>query len=123
MPLDDSFSGMGTGLNFQGGQYKKIGDKQLDTLCTTLYNETYRVAFEDFQTYQKYPVAWKTCPYPAGPNEIMDFCIEDYGSMLPPYIPGGEKWKLEVRLLKDGKVLGGYNLYLILRTEKSLLGN
>lgn len=122
MSLDDGFSGSGAAFNFQGGQYKKIGDKTIDTICTSLYNETYREQFERFQNSQKYPVAWKTCPYPTGSNEINNYYIEDFGSLLPPYIPGGEKWKLEDRIIKDGEILGGVNIYLTLRTEKSLLG-
>lgn len=108
--------------NFQGGQYKKYGEKTFDTECTTLYNDTFQEQFEKFQSCQKYPVEWKTCPYPTGPNEIRDYFVDDYTSMLPPYIPGGEKWKLEYKVLKDDELLGGANLYLTLRNEKSLLG-
>lgn len=121
--FDDTFSGSGAGLNFQGGQYKKIADKTVDKICATLYNETFREYYENFQASQKNPVPWNTCPYPTGPNEINDYYVEDYGSMLPAYVPGSEKWKLEVRILKEKAILGGYNLYFILRSERSLLGN
>lgn len=109
-------------MNFQGGQYKKLAEKSIDNICKNLYNETLLEQFEHFQASQKTPVPWKTCPYPTGPNEIINY-YTDAGSMLPAYIPGGEKWKLEIRFSKDGEVLGGYNIYALVRNEKSLLGN
>lgn len=120
MPIDDSHSASGAALNFQGNQYKKMGDKQIDHLCTFVYNETFREYYEDFMTFVTHPVPWKTCPYPAGPNEIKNYFIKDY-EMMPAYIPGNEKWKVEVRLIKDGEILGGYNGYGILRNQASLM--
>lgn len=55
------------------------------------------------------------------PNEVHNFNVEDNGT-LPPYIPGGEKWRADVRFIQDGVELGGYNLYAIIRSEKKLLG-
>ena len=113
-------------LNFQGGQYKKFVDRSTDNICSSIYNETYREIYEDFQAhqkYQKYPVPWKVCPYPTGPNEIFDYYVADYGSMLPPYVPESEKWKIEVRYFKGDEMLGGFNGYATLRNERSLLGN
>lgn len=120
MPIDDSLSGSITALNFQGNQYKKIGDKQIDHVCTFGYNETFREYFEDFQKFHAHPIAWKTCPFPAGPNEIKKYLIKDY-EFMPAYIPGNEKWKIEIRALKDGEVLGGFNIYALLRNQASLM--
>lgn len=121
--IDDTVLLTFAALNLQGGQYKKIFDKNIYTICSTLYNETFREIYEDFQTHQKYQVPWKTCPYPTGPNEIFNYYLEDFGSMLPPYVPGGEKWKMDIRYFKGDELLGGFSAYLTLRSERSLLGN
>lgn len=100
-----------------------MGEKTLGELCINLYNETYREQFEDFQTYQEHPVPWLSCPWPTGDNEIHNYMVKDYGSLLPPYIPGGEKWRIELRISKDNVTLGGYNGYGMLRSEQSLLNS
>jgi hypothetical protein len=66
-------------------------------------------------------VEWLTWPYPTGKNEIKNYYVTDYGNLLPPYIPGGEKWRIEVRYIKDGEVVGGYEVYGILRNQNSLM--
>jgi hypothetical protein len=109
--------------NFNGGQYKKISEKRLYKFCETLYNETFKSSFEEFQSYQKTTIPWKTCPYPAGPNEIINFMVNDYAEYLPPYMPGSEKWKVEVRFYDGEEMMGGYNFYCLLRNMKTLMGN
>jgi hypothetical protein len=109
------------GLNYQGNQYKKIFDKTFNKVCASLYLEPQKEYFENYQAHTSNPVPWKTCPYPAGSNEVKNFFIEDFDNFLPPYIPGNEKWKIEVRFLRDEVALGGYNLYGLIRSEKSLL--
>lgn len=121
-PVDDSYVISAAGFNLQGGEYRKMIEKFIETPCTSLYIEPYRQYFEKYQAAQKYPVAWKTCPYPPGPNELKNFLFEDYGSLLPPYIPGGEKWRFEIRHFVNNEMLGGFNAYVILRSEQSLLG-
>lgn len=54
---------------------------------------------------------------------MINFHLDNVDDLLPPYMPGGEKWKIEVRFFKDNEMLGGYNFFLIIRSEKSLLGN
>lgn len=49
-----------SGLNFQGGQYKKIMDKTLEKFCSLFYNENHKKLFEDYQSHTSHPVAWKT---------------------------------------------------------------
>lgn len=109
------------GLNLQGGQYKKIMDKNMENFCATVYQDSHRDFFEDYQAHTSNPVKWKTCPYPAGSSEIKNYLITD-GNFLPAYIPGGEKWKVLIRFLRKGEELGGYNLYAMLRNNASLLG-
>lgn len=120
--LDDTYTVSVACLNFNSGQYKKIMEKTMEKLCESTYDETYREYYETYQKSLKYPVAWKTCPFPTGPNEIINYYLEDVGSLLPAYLPGGEKWKVEMRISKDGEVLGGWDAFILLRSEKSLLG-
>lgn len=110
------------GLNFQGGQYKQIMDKTMQNLCKAFYQDNLRGVVEDYQAHTTNPVAWKTCPYPAGSSEVKNYLVKDAGSMLPPYIPGGEKWKVAFMFSRNGVELGGYNVYGILRNNASLLG-
>ena len=106
----------------QGGQYRKIFGTEGGEICTNAYNETFREYYDKFQAAQTIQVPWKTCPYPDGPNEINNFYVEDYGGLLPAYVPGSEKWKVEVMFYENDTVkVGGYNIYMTLRNEKSLL--
>lgn len=108
-------------LNLQGGQYKQMMEKSFTNFCRSLYMETSKTFFENYQAHTIKPVAWKTCPYPAGQNEVKNFHVSDGLFMIPPYLPGSEKWKVELKLTRGEEVLGGYNLYAILRSEHSLL--
>jgi hypothetical protein len=119
--IDDTFNVTETAFNFQGNQYKKMGDANLNNLCTLVYNENVREYFEDFQRHQKYPVEWKTCPYSTGPNEIKNYMIKDYADLLPPYVPWNEKWKVEIRFIDGEELLGGFNIYAILRNHNTLM--
>lgn len=120
--IDNDYTLSVTALNFNNGQYKKIAERSFEKLCSFIYNSTFREYFEEFQASQLYPVQWKTCPYPTGSNEIKNYQLGDLGSVFPPYIPGGEKWKIEIRFLKDEEALGGWNVLDFLRSDQSLLG-
>lgn len=119
--MDDSFNVHIKGNNMQGGEYRKIHEASQDLLCTTGYNDTFRPYFDDFQDASDPKVPWKTCPYHPGHYRLNNYVIHDYGDLLPPYLPGSEKWKFEITYFKDGVEYGGFNAYVILRTEKSLL--
>jgi hypothetical protein len=121
--MGDDLDMYGVGLNFQGNQYKKLFDKTLNHFCSTYYIDLYKPYFEDYQSHTTHPVAWKTCPYPAGSNEVRNFMVEDDGKLLPPYIPGNEKWKAEIRFLRNGTALGGFNIYASIRSEESILNS
>ena len=112
----------GAGFNLQGGQYKQMIEKSFEHMCDALYIEVHKSFFERYQEHTTNPVPWKTCPYPAGSNEVNNFLVEDTGNILPPYIPGNEKWKIEARFLREGKTLGGYNIYAILRNLHTSTG-
>lgn len=111
------------GLNQQGGQYKKMGEKALLKFCSSLYQDNIKTIYEDYQAHTSNPVAWDTCPFPAGSNEVFNYALNNPEDVMPPYVPGGEKWKAEFRFSREGEILGGYNIYGIVRNEKSILGN
>ena len=120
MSLDDEIDIKVEAFNFQGGQYKKMVEKQLNQFCTTLYIDAFKEAHSVFYEASSLQVPFYTCPFPAGENEITNLMIDEKG-MLPPYIPGGEKWRIDVRFLKNAEVLGGYNVYGLIRSDESLL--
>jgi len=122
--LDDGITMTVNALNLQGGQYKSLFTKNLGKFCEALYQKDFaQTNFADFHAHCKLKVPFETCPYPKGKNEVTNFMVADIGNVLPPYVPGGEKWKIEVRFYKtNDELLGGYNVYAILRSEQSLLG-
>lgn len=109
------------GQNLQGGQYKKMFEKNYDHFCDIFYAPEHKVYYEDYQSHVTDPVPWNTCPYPSGPGEVTNYLLDGADNILPPYMPGNEKWKLVVRMLRDGKVLGGYDFYVIFRNMKTLI--
>lgn len=121
LPLDDSLSLTVSFQNFQGGQYKQVFHRFIPNYCKSLYVEKLKLYYEDFQASLTHPQPWKACPYPPGKNEVHNFVFNDKGH-VPPYIPGGEKWRIDVRFIKEKKIMGGYNVYVLVRNEESLLG-
>lgn len=120
VPLDDGIDITVEAFNFQGGQYKKMADKLLNKFCESAYEERTKDGYSQFFEASTVKIPFGTCPYPAGKNELNNFMIDENG-VLPAYVPGGEKWKVDVRFLKGGKILGGYNAYVLVRSEQSLL--
>ena len=120
METDDGVDLMIEAYNFQGGQYKKIVEKKLDHFCKSLYVDAYRSDYEKFNDASSDKVPFGTCPYPIVNNTITNFLVSKSG-LLPPYIPGGEKWRINVRYLRTEEVLGGYNLYLLVRNDQSVM--
>lgn len=106
--------------NLQGGQYKKIFNKRLDKFCLTMWNEAYKSYYDKFNDALSVRVPWATCPYPKVNNTLTNLIISNEGA-LPPYVPGGEQWRINVRYIKAEEILGGYNLYMLLRSEQSIL--
>jgi hypothetical protein len=105
----------------QGGEYRKIFESTVNEFCKNGYNETFKPYYDDFQAASTPQVPWKTCPYPEGKYKLKNFRMEDHGSLIPPYLPGSERWQMQVRHLKDDEAYGGFNIYVTLRTEQSLL--
>jgi hypothetical protein len=119
--LDNEMTLKLAALNFQGNQYKQMFDKDFGKFCDVLYDDKVEDKYNNLHKHFEVKVPWKTCPYPKGPNEITNFMIDDFADQLPPYLPGSEKWQIQVRFLLSEEVLGGYNVFAIIRTEKSLM--
>lgn len=99
-----------------------IAEKKLGKFCEALFStDSLKLAYADFHDHCIVNVPWKSCPYPKGRNEVKGFYIQDLDQNLPPYLPGGEKWQFQIRYLKDEEEIGGYNFFVLVRSEKSLL--
>lgn len=98
-----------------------MGEKDLGKCCEALYQDAFETTFNDVFEHARVKVPWKTCPYPKGENELKNYLLKNIQDLLPPYLPGGEKWQIQLRLYKGGEVLGGYNIFALLRNEQSLL--
>lgn len=110
-----------TALNFQGNTYKYWMTKELGGVCSAIYKDMMKDIFLEYHNHAKVSIPWKTCPYPKGPNELNNLTFAKIEELLPPYIPGNEKWKIEMRFHRDDEELGGYNLYVTVRSEETLL--
>lgn len=95
----------------------------LRKFCKSLYQPQYKVIFEDYQAHANPPVAYGNCPYPIGTQELKNFRVINADSFLPAYLPGSEKWKLEFRMFKKEKVIGGYNIYASFISNKTFMWN
>lgn len=47
--IEDSLNLFATMYNFQVGQYKKLGEKLIERVCSTLYNKIFREYLEKVQ--------------------------------------------------------------------------
>lgn len=119
--MDDSVTIKIFCLNLQGNQYKQMFEKDIGRYCEAMYKEHFESIFNHVQSHFKKVIPWKTCLYPKGKNEITNLYLEGQQEYLPPYIPGSEKWKIQLRAYKDDIELGGYNVYAIVRNENSLM--
>lgn len=109
-------------LNFQGNQYKMIFEKNFGKFCDAIYSSNdVKTILEDVHNHAAVKVPTDTCPYPKGPNEIKSYLLKGFEKLLPPYMPGGEKWQFQLRFIKDGEIMGGYNFYVLIRTQESLI--
>lgn len=106
--------------NWQGAQYKQTFSKRIDDVCSFVHSEGFRAHVEDVLKHLANPWTYGECPIPKGPNAFINFPSED--TFLPPYLPGSEKWLVEIKVYEGEDYLGGYKIYFIIRNEQSLLG-
>ena len=64
-----------------------------------------------------------TCPVPPQTVYVDEFAPGDAGDAIPPYMPGNERWKLDIWVLKDNEKLSGLRVYAILRDELKLFNS
>jgi hypothetical protein len=84
-------------------------EKDLGPFCDTFYLEAHRKIYESFYGYFSPNVIFGTCPFPAGNYSMSDypFSEEDFEKLVPPYIPGSEKWRIFLKLSINGTAKGG----------------
>lgn len=51
---------------------------------------------------------------------IRDFTPDHLGEYLPPYVPGGERWRIDGWFSLNETVIGGIHFYGILRDNQKL---
>ncbi|CAO1349063.1 unnamed protein product [Diamesa tonsa] len=121
MDMGDDIIMLVEGFNFQGGQYKKMGEKLIDQgLCKALYVDAFKSEYMKFHDASSVQVPYGTCPFPAMNNTLTNLMFSDNG-LTPPYIPGGEKWRIDLKYFIDKEVVGGYHIYGLVRNQNSLL--
>lgn len=69
-------------------------------------------------------VSYGDCPIPPQNINVLDYKINNLGDYLPPYIPGNERWMLELILSnRIGDIIGGGRFYAILRDDEKLFNS
>ena len=64
--------------------------------------------------------AYGTCPIPPQVVRVNDYAFMDEGDFLPPYMPGNERWRVDVWVSKDDVKVTGGRAYMILRDNQKL---
>ena len=108
------------GYNFQGGQYKLMVEKHLGQLCDFFFNEMHKEVWEDVMNHSDKFIPGKTCPFPAGLYTIRNYMLKGLVEMIPPYVPGSEKWKGVAEYRLNETVLGGMTFYFTLINDKNM---
>lgn len=106
-----------------GGQYKLMFERLLGPHCDALYEDHVRPFAEELFSATNY-TDWYLglCPIPAGYVQFKNYIPSTLGNYLPPYVPGGEKWKATFYYLNQtDSLLGGFSVYATLRSNYSLL--
>lgn len=107
-------------FNLSGGQYKKIFSNNWGPFCDFLYEKsvekTVKSAFASTNTTMPYG----TCPFQRQVIQFNDYAFVDEADFLPPYLPGNERWKLDLFVSKDDVKVTGFRLYAIVRDNQKL---
>jgi hypothetical protein len=120
-PIHDEMTYLFEGFNLQGGQYKKMFENIQKKPCSFIFKPLHRKYIEDFRKASSTPIKLDVCPIAPMNNTLTNYVLKDYG-LIPFHVPGNEKWRIDVRYVNENdKIVGGYDIYGILRTEKSLL--
>lgn len=126
MAVDDTFTLDVEASNLQGGQYKVMFQKEFGQPCEYAWSkiiENERNRFLKHLDVLDVKVVENMCPFPPHTAIVKDYSPNGLNEFLPEYIPGNERWKIQGIIKKNGEVVGGYILYLLLRNERSMFNN
>jgi hypothetical protein len=109
--------------NMAGGQYKLFAERVLGPPCEMMYEDHMRPTIEEFIAATNLSFwSWGLCPFPSNYMFLNNYAPSQIGNYLPPYLPGGEKWKASFFYLDEKEtVLGGATIYATLRSNYSLM--
>lgn len=107
-------------FNLSGGQYKKIFGNIFGPFCDFVYSKNIEKEFKAALAKSNSTTAYGTCPIPPQTFEVIDYAPEGAGDVIPPYMPGNERWKVDLWGTKNGEVVSGFRVYAILRDEQKL---
>lgn len=120
LPVDNSVILSFEAFNFDAGQYKKIFGRTLGGFCDIIYDPSFKDVTQDFWNHINISVPYGSCPLPSQVLYVNDHPLKDLGEYLPPYIPGGERWKVNLWFSKNEKIIGGLTEYAIIRDNQKL---
>lgn len=109
--------------NLQGGQYKVMLVKNFGPFCDLIWQETVRDEINRYRQHMNLTIEDNQCPFPPLITTLQDYTPKDFGEYLPEYIPGNERWKMKVMFMKNKKIAGSYDVYIILRSKESMFTN
>lgn len=108
-------------MNLSGGQYKKIFGRTLGRACDLVYESHVEAEVKRFLAHTNLTISYGACPVePQGIN-ITNYYIDGAGDYLPPYVPGNERWKVNVWVTKNDEIVSGITGYGILRDMQKLI--
>lgn len=108
------------GFNLQGGQYKQMIEKNLGNFCDFFYSDAHKDMYDDVITHYEPFVPFGTCPFPKGQYTVKNYRLKGVEDMIPPYVPGSEKWKAIAEFQLNGTRLGGMTFYGTLINDKNV---
>ncbi|CRL03058.1 CLUMA_CG016179, isoform A [Clunio marinus] len=101
---------------FEAGEYKIFLSKTFG-FCEFKNLPGHKEILEDFEAHTNNPVPSDACPYPAMDKQITNYALkEERFNFIPPGLPG-EKWRINFLFNENGVDLGGFNVYVILKTH------
>lgn len=98
------------GFNLSGGQYKKIFETE----------KTREIEIKRFMTYTNATFTYGDKELAPQWVEIKDYDAANVGQFLPNYIPGNERWKVNIWLSENDEIVSGITYYVIIRDDAKL---
>jgi hypothetical protein len=108
-------------FNHNAGQYKLIFQRNLGPFCDAMYEEHLKQTYIELESTVNDSIPYKTCPVKPKGYRVTNYAPKNLGDYLPQYVPGGERWMLNFYYEKNQEILGGWNIYALLRNNQSLL--